>query len=385
MRTKFWFALYVAALLALPAFGQQAETRPAPKVDRGKQADRPIDFQRARQLMQRRNRGEKLSADEAAYLERAIAARKGGQDQPKQPAGGRESIGQMPLSEMTADHKYKGQDGGLYGAGKNIPPEGHLKAAQAALAKIQPLDAAGKPSADGRIVLLSISMSNATQEFSTFKRLADNSKDKSPRVTVVDGAQGGQAMAEWAPPDAQPWKEAARRIESAGVTPQQVQAAWIKLANKGPRGELEEHGRKLEQDTLAVLQNAKAKFPSLEVAYLGSRIYAGYSTGALNPEPYAYESAFVARWLIEKQIDGDKRLNYDASRGPVKAPLLLWGPYFWADGMTPRKADGLVWKREDLGGDGVHPSQQGREKVAKLLLEFFTKDELARPWFATNR
>ena len=36
---------------------------------------------------------------------------------------------------------------------------------------------------------------------------------------------------------------------AAKLAPQQVQVAWIKLANKGPRGELREHGSKLEKDT----------------------------------------------------------------------------------------------------------------------------------------
>jgi hypothetical protein len=36
-------------------------------------------------------------------------------------------------------------------------------------------------------------------------------------------------------------------------------------------------------------------------------------------------------------------------RGPVRAPLLLWGPYLWADGATPRKSDGLFYAPEDLG------------------------------------
>ena len=80
--------------------------------------------------------------------------------------------------------------------------------------------------------------------------------ERAPRVEIVDCAQGGQAMAEWAPRDARPWAEAMRRIERAGVTPQQVQAAWVKLANKGPTGSLQEHGKKLEADTLALLQNA---------------------------------------------------------------------------------------------------------------------------------
>jgi lysophospholipase L1-like esterase len=73
-------------------------------------------------------------------------------------------------------------------------------------------------------------------------------------------------------------------------------------------------------------------------------------------------------------------LNYDPSRGQVKAPLLLWGPYLWADGVKPR-SDGLVWKREDLAGDGTHPSASGRRKVAQLLLDFFKNDDLAKGWF----
>jgi hypothetical protein len=362
--------------------GNNAQKKPPQR-----QADEKIDFERARGLLQKRKRGEKLSADEEAFLERAMAARRaaqrGGQrnGSNRATAGGREQVGFKPLTEMTADDRYQGEDGGLYGQGRNTPPEEHAAAAATASQQIQPLDAEGRPSKDGRVVLLSISMSNATQEFSTFKRIADADPARSPQLTIVDGAQGGQAMAEWVSPDGPPWKIAAERLAKAGVTPAQVQAAWIKLANKSPRGELAEHGKKLEQDTLAVIQNAKAKFPNLQIAYLSSRIYGGYANGALNPEPYAYESGFVVRWLIEDQMKHDRALNYDASQGVVKAPVLVWGPYLWADGTKPRQSDGLVWKREDLSGDGVHPSQSGREKVAKMLLEFFKSDSTARPWF----
>jgi hypothetical protein len=142
---------------------------------------------------------------------------------------------------------------------------------------------------------------------------------------------------------------------------------------------LAEHGRKLERDTLAVLHNARRHFPNLRIAYLGSRIYGGWSTGRLNPEPYAYESAFATRWLIQDQITGQADLKYEDA--DAVAPLLLWGPYFWADGLTPRKADHLVWERADLGSDGTHPSQSGRQKVAEMLLRFFKEDPLAATWF----
>ena len=62
-------------------------------------------------------------------------------------------------------------------------------------------------------------------------------------------------------------------------------------------------------------------------------------------------------------------------------PVLLWGPYLWADGTKARK-DGLVWKKEDLGDkDGTHPSDSGRQKVADLLLAFLKSDEFAKTWF----
>lgn len=390
LRTCPLFAACLALVLSCSSASYAQEAKPEIKAEK-------IDFNRARELIRKKSQGGELTKEEEAFARRAMEAYQawqrlerlagGGAEAPENRADaparprldGKASVGFKPLTEMTADDKYKGQDGGLYGGGKNTPPEAHQKLAAAQSAKIEPLAADGKPSADGMIGLISISMSNATQEFSMFKRIADADPDKSKTVRVVDCAQGGQAMAEWASPDAQPWKTAANILNSAGVSPNQVQVAWIKLANKGPRGDLQEHGKKLEQDTLAVIQNAKAKFPNLRVAYLSSRIYGGYSIGALNPEPYAYEGAFVVRWLIQDQVKGEKKLA--ATGSDVKAPVLLWGPYLWADGMTPRASDKLVYTREDLAGDGTHPSETGRRKVADQLLHFFKTDELAKKWF----
>ncbi len=334
----------------------------------------PIDFDKARQLLERRQRGETLTREEQGYLERAIIERRARQGRPEnqRPAPAR----LIPLSDLTGTDHYEGEDGGLYGGGRNTPPEAHRKAAQAELAKIRPLNAEGDPDANGVIGFIAISMSNATLEFSRFKQIADRSPLKSPKVVVVDCAQGGQAMAEWAPADAQPWEEARRRLTIARLSPRQVQLAWIKLANKMPTGSFQEHGRKLERDTLAVLHNAKAQFPNLHIVYLGSRIYGGYAVSGLNPEPYAYESAFATRRLIQRQAQGDPEL------APAKSALMLWGPYLWAEGTKGRKLDSLVWERKDFGADGVHPSDSGREKVAELLLRFFTTDPLAKSWFA---
>src|SRR4029078_9517075 len=109
--------------------------------------------------------------------------------------------------------------------------------------------------------------------------------------------------------------------------------------------------------------------------YLSSRIYAGYAKTALNPEPYAYEGAFAVRKVIAAQIAGEKQLD------DKDAPVILWGPYLWAAGETPRKSDGLTYAPDDLAADSTHPSNSGRKDVAKQLLDFFTKDELEKTWF----
>ena len=343
------------------------------KAERAKQQPRAgstdgIDWPKAQALYQREQRGEKLTADEQAYLNKAKEARKRGGGGGGAPANQRKAPESLkPLADMSAEDRYEGEDGGLYGGGKNTPPESLSKAATAALDQIKPID--------GKIVLVSISMSNATMEFSTFKRIADADERKSDKLTIVDCAQGGQAMAEWVDPDGRPWQEAMNRITNAKVKPEQVQVAWVKLANKGPGGSMKEHLTKLEADTTKVLQNANSKFPNLRIAYLGSRIWAGNATGGLNPEPYAYESAFGVRHLIQQQMKGEPTL------AEGKVPLLLWGPYLWAAGTKGRKLDALKWEPEDFTGDGVHPSETGREKVAQQLLEFFAGDPLAKSWF----
>lgn len=344
--------------------------------------EEPIDFDKARALLQKQRSGEKLDEAGQRYLERAKALRRKQQQQRnnnQRPANQRPAPERLiPLTDMGAKDRYEGETGGLYGDGTNEPPPALAKLAAEETAKIKPLDAGGTvDDEDGRIVFISISMSNATQEFSRFKQIADRSPQKSDRVTIVDCAQGGQAMAEWVAADARPWKVAMQRLAAAKVSPEQVQVAWVKLANKSPSGSLEEHGKKLEADTLKVLQNAKEKFPNLRLAYLGSRIWAGHARGRLNPEPYAYESAFVVRWLIQRQIKDDAVKQIDDS------PLLLWGPYLWAEGPRGRKFDKLIWERKDFAGDGVHPSDSGRQKVAEQLLNFFTTSPQAKPWFTS--
>jgi hypothetical protein len=298
----------------------------------------------------------------------------------------RRSVGLKPLTEMTAEDRYKGENGGLYGDGKNEPPESHQAAAKEELKRITPLDIQGKPAPGGKIVLLSVGMSNTFGEFRMFKDLADQDPKKSSAVLLVNGAVGGAGAASWAKGAERVWSTVTDRLKDAGATPEQVQVAWMKHADPGPGADSQplDYARKLKDWQIAILNLLTSKFPNLRVCFLSSRIYGGYNAAGIrlvNPEPFAYESAFSVRWLIQDQIKGEPKLNYDPGKGPVRAPLLLWGPYLWADGVIPRKLDGLVWGRKDLGEDGVHPSKAGGQKVADLLLKFFKTDANAVTWF----
>jgi len=384
-----FICMLVSSSLAFAQENQPADVQPV---------DQDIDFRRARQLLRKSRSGEKLTQDEQAYLNRARQFRKkqlkSRRPGPRPAAAGKDSVGLSPLTDAF-DSAYKGQNGGLYGDGKNEPPPEHLAAALRAAGEIRPLDAAGNPDPEGEIVLISSGMSNVTQEFQQFMRFADIDPVKSPQVVIVDGAQGGQEASDWAYPEKRhrkdrpnAWDVLQRRLQQAGVTSQQVQVLWLKQARRNPAslGEFPKHAEVMKQDLTVVLNEMKRRFPNLQLAYLSSRIYAGYASGPLNPEPYAYETAFTMRWLIEEQMAGSEALNFDKDKdkGKVQSPVLLWGPYLWANGVRGRQLDDLVWQRSDFGRDGTHPSASGRKKVAEQLLHFLKTDRTAKTWFVKH-
>ena len=344
-----------------------------------------IDRQRVKELYEKSKRGDKLSPEEQKYLDRALQILKKSKDKKPFPIKVDEkreeqpSTGLKPLIEMTANDRYKGEDGGLYGAGKNEPPELHQRAAGEALKKITPLDAQGRPAKDGKIVFISLGMSNTAGVFRMFKELADHDPQKSPDVLLVNCAVGGAGVSSWAKPRSGVWNTVAERLKEANVMPEQVQVTWIKHAEAGPWPDQSplQYAKKVKEDLAASLGITRSTFPNLRVAYLSSRTYGGYNTAGIrrvNPEPFAYETAFSVRWVIQDQIKSEKQ-------GKVAGPVLLWGPYLWADGVRPRQSDKLVWERKDFGQDGVHPSKLGGQKVANLLLEFFKNDATAKTWF----
>ncbi|MFN2502213.1 MAG: carboxypeptidase-like regulatory domain-containing protein [Pyrinomonadaceae bacterium] len=289
----------------------------------------------------------------------------------------RTSMGLIPINDLGTG-TYNGAQGGLYPGGNNLRPAVHNSAGIEQAMAIRPLNGSGQPDVNGRYVLLSIGMSNTTQEFSTFKTLADADPDKNRQLLIVDGAQGGQDATAWANPDSLTWTNVNTRLMQAGVTPLQVQIVWLKQQLAGDNlGSFPTGAQTLRDRLRDIVLIAKSRYPNLRLLYLSSRAYGGYSNTLRGTG--AYENAFGVKFLVEDQINGDPRLSYAGTNPP--APWLAWGPYLWADGMVPR-SDSLTWACSDFNDDGIHPSPSGgRPKVAQRLLAFFKYDSTARIWF----
>ena len=309
------------------------------------------------------------------------------------------SVGFTPLNDLAAG-SYLGFQGGLYPGGVNTPPAAHHQEGLARAAAIQPLSPSGLPRSDGKIVLLSIGLSHTTQEFCsqngaepcnswTFmgRAAADPNVDKT-HLVIVNGALGGQETSTWdSPTDANYDRVRDTVLAPTGLREKQVQAVWVKLADANPTVSLPASGAdayNLVRGLGNVARALKVRYPNLQMAFFMSRSYAGYATSTLNPEPYAYESGFAVKWLIEAQIDQIAGQGIDPLAGNLDfgtvAPWLAWSIYPWADGLTPR-SDGLTWACNEFESDGTHPAQGAESKIGQKLLQFFLSSPYTVPWF----
>jgi hypothetical protein len=307
----------------------------------------------------------------------------------------------LPLNDLGPAEYLSSFEGGLYPGGSNTLPSAHGSAGQSHAALVQPRDINGNPSASGKYVLLSVGMSNTSQEWcglnpspcnawTLMGRAATDGAVNHATLVIANGAKGSETATEWdSPSDPNYVRVRDQVLQPLGVTEAQVQVVWLKEANPDPSLSLPSNNAdayQLETTLGHIVRSLKTRYPNLQIVFLSSRIFAGYASVNLNPEPYAYESGFAVKWLVQAQIDQmanagtvvDTRagnLNYNTT-----APWIAWGPYLWADGDTPR-SDGLSWVPGDFQSDGTHPSTSGETKVANRLLSFFKTDANAACWF----
>jgi hypothetical protein len=269
---------------------------------------------------------------------------------------------------------FQGEQGGLYPGGSNTPPSAYRAAGVQAGASVVPLDASGHMSANGRIVFLSIGMSNTSMEFSSFAKqeLADSRKSAS--VAMVDGAQYGIDATGWTSPSAPSWGVVDQRLAAAGLTDQQVEVVWLKQALANPNTPFETYAHQLQQDLTLINADAAQRFPNLRQVFVSARTYGGYSgiypktpLHGPNPEPWAYETGWAVKWFVAQSV-----------ANPAQRPWVGWGPYWWTDGTVGR-ADGLKWYCSDTI-DGTHPSSSGLVKIDAAMQALFTNSVFS-PWF----
>ncbi|MGE0351590.1 MAG: Ig-like domain-containing protein [Gemmatimonadales bacterium] len=311
--------------------------------------------------------------------------------------------GRIPLTDMGTTFLYLGQySGGLYPNGANSPPAAHAAAGAARARAVTPRGTNGNPNASGSIVLMSIGMSNATQEWCgltpfnceswtfTGQALADPAVDRTA-LRIMNGAKGGQTAGSWDNPTDPNYDRVRDSVLAPqGLTEAQVQIVWLKDANPDPVDSLPSptaDANTLVMQFGGILRALKTRYPNLQMVFMASRIYAGYAVSNLNPEPYAYQSGLAVKRVIQAQIDQMANggtvvdqlagnLNYSTG----VAPWVAWGPYLWADGLNPR-SDGLIWVQSDFESDGTHPGTSGETKVGGMLLNFFKTDPRTSCWF----
>jgi hypothetical protein len=308
----------------------------------------------------------------------------------------------VPLTDLRTS-SYLGFQGGLYPGASNTLPSAHASRGMAQAALIQPVNTAGQPDPAGKYVLLSIGMSNTTQEFCaasgttcaswTFSgQAAVDPAVNHSTLAIANGARGGQVAEAWDQPNEDNYRRIRDEVLApAGLSEAQVQIVWMKVARSNPRSSLPapDADAYVLQDLMGDIARAlKVRYPNLRQVFVSSRIYAGFATTTLNPEPYAYESGFAVKWLIESQSNQLDRGAIDPRSGDLSlqvAPWLAWGPYLWARDSASPRSDGLFWVFADFQSDGTHPSQSGEQKVGKLLLDFFKTSPQSRCWFLAGQ
>src|SRR5262245_16596897 len=269
------------------------------------------------------------------------------------------STGLLPLTDM-GNQRYRGYRGGLYPGGVNRPSAKYLKKGMTASKQVRPIN--------GKIVVLSIGMSNASAEFSAFKRTSDRDAQRNHNVVVVDGAQDGFDAANI---NARPayWDAVDTRLAAAEVSASQVQVVWLKEAIAGEHRRFPKDAKALQNAVRKMINTMRFRYPKLRLVYLSSRTYGGYAITGWNPEPAAYDGAFAVRGVIQDRINGK-----------LKGMWVGWGPYLWTDGLAGR-SDGLQWTCDDVEADGTPPSRSGVTKVVSLLTTFFKTDPTTKRWY----
>jgi hypothetical protein len=269
---------------------------------------------------------------------------------------------------------------------------------------IEPLatDGTALPAAQGgRIVFLSMGFSNTNgkwclrgsvdgvtcNSWSFMGRWRTNGQMRQPvdGLQIFNGTTKGGTTPKWDDPADLEYENIANALAAQGLSPLQVQALYVEIVLPNAFISLPDTNAdmyKLVQAAGNQMRAIKVRYPNTRQVYISPRDYAGYSKGMLSREPFAYESAFAVKWLIQAQITQLATGVVDTLAGDLDlsvAPWLTWGPYLWAT-STPR-ADGLFWLISHFDTkDGVHFSKSGETKASGWMMGWFNASPFSMCW-----
>ena len=304
----------------------------------------------------------------------------------------------VPLNDLgTAPYRW-GYYGGLYENGSNVMAADHFAGGLAMAAKIQPRATDGTPSADGKIAFVAIGFGETARIMDVMMNMAANDRRVDhEHLVLVNLARENADYRLWVPiPDGHAWYSQMNTyvLTPLGISPLQVQAAWVEIINDrafAPLGVAYADAYRLKTFIAEALVEMKRQYPNLQIAYLSSRVYGGYSaTTDFNPEPFSYETAYSNRWIITTQMEQERmehpEWHWDSRVGLIDyrrgvAPWVAWGPYLWANGAQPR-SDGVTWLPGDFEADGVSLSPSGAAKGGAALFDFLLREPTAKGWFS---
>ena len=268
---------------------------------------------------------------------------------------------------------YLGYEGGLYPNGQNTPPPTQLATAESYAQSIA--------SGAGPYALISVGVSITRTMWDEFGPMEAADPMLNSKLVLVNAAIDGTDSPDWTSPTSGTWTTITNYyLPYQNLTANQVVAAFLMMPHSDPNGIYPADMQDQENDLISIIQDMHTYFPNLQLVYISSLHYGGYGPTNSYPEPDAYEFGLAVQNVIADQINGNPALNNNPANGPVMAPLLLWGPYTWANGLLGRD-DGLTWDCQDYTSDGLHSSALGRNKEAGLMTTFFKTDPTATPWF----
>jgi hypothetical protein len=266
----------------------------------------------------------------------------------------------IPLTDMGQNRCYLGSGnncsqgfrGGLFDGqfdtGCNNPPAMHDAVGRARAALVTPLDTNGAPSSSGKVVMLSVGMSNASYEFYGCSKVPSGGTDcsvcaasptqysvmgkfsslanRNTKLVLLNGAAGQQEASTWTDPNGSNYQRINQCSNylgpQSGLSPNQVQVVWLKDVDVGPNQGTTDVSLPgtaqsgvpnntadaywLEYNLSNMLRALKTNYPNLRQVFLSSRSYGGFVVDQTDPsrlEPFPYESGYGVKWLVKAQVD----------------------------------------------------------------------------------